>query len=154
MSTRHIIHCALALLLVLLGACTPGKDELARHQHELEERLLSPCCWRQTLADHESPVATALRTEIHERLARREPPASIEGELVRRYGDKIRALPEGGDPRWIVGATAVGAFIIALGGIGWLVQRRRPPAEAALPSEALFEGEYAERLDDELLAVD
>jgi cytochrome c-type biogenesis protein CcmH/NrfF len=154
MSSRYIIHCALALVLALLGACTAGKDELARHQHELEERLLSPCCWRQTLADHESPVATALRTEIHDRLARREPPASIEGELVRRYGDKIRALPEGGDPRWIIGAIAVGGSIIALGVIGLLVQRRRTPVEAALPGEALFEGEYAERLDDELLAVD
>jgi cytochrome c-type biogenesis protein CcmH len=139
---------------MLVGACSGGRDELATHQHELEQRLLAPCCWRQPLGDHESPVATALRAEIRDRLARRETTASIEGDLVRRYGAKIRALPEGGDPRWIIGATAAGASVLALVAIGWFVRRSRVPLGAPLSSEALFEGEYAERLDDELLALD
>ena len=46
--------------------------------------------------------------------SRREAPASIEDDFVRRYGDKIRALPEGGDPRWIVGTAAAGAAMLAL----------------------------------------
>jgi cytochrome c-type biogenesis protein CcmH/NrfF len=154
MFRRHVTHIALALALVLVSACSGGRDDLATQQHELENRLLSPCCWRQPLADHESPVATALRAEIHERLARRETAASIEDDLVRRYGDKIRALPKGGDPRWMIGATAAGGSVLALLAIGWFVRRRRVPFSASLSSETVFEGEYAEQLDDELLAVD
>jgi len=145
---------SIVLALALITACSEDRDQLASHQHELEQRLLAPCCWRQSLADHESPVATALRTEIRERLARRETPAAIEDDLVQRYGDKIRALPEGSDPRWIVGTIASGAVLLALVGLGWFVRRRRAPRRAPLTNEALFEGEYAERLDDELLAVD
>lgn len=152
--SRHIIYGALALALVLVSACGGGRDELATQQHDLEQRLLAPCCWRQSLADHESPAATALRTEIRDRLARREAPPSIEGDLVRRYGDQIRALPPGEDPRWIVGATAAGASVIALVAIGWFVRRRRVPHDASPSTETFFDGEYAERLDDELLAVD
>jgi cytochrome c-type biogenesis protein CcmH/NrfF len=154
MSRRHIIHGALVLALVLVGACRGDRADLATHQHDLEDRLLSPCCWRQTLADHESPAATALRAEIRERLARREPAASIEGDLVRRYGNKIRALSDGGDPRWLIGVIAVGASVLALVAIGAFVRRRRVPHVAAPSSEGLFDDEYAERLDDELLALD
>jgi cytochrome c-type biogenesis protein CcmH/NrfF len=154
MSRRHNIYCALVLASMLVSACRAAGDDLATHQHDLEERLLSPCCWKQTLADHQSPVATALRAEIHQRLAR-ETAASIEGDLVHRYGDKIRALPEGGDPRWIIGVTLVGASVLGLLAIGAFVRRRRVPDVAAPSSGALLlEGEYAERLDEELLAVD
>jgi cytochrome c-type biogenesis protein CcmH len=153
MSRGHIIYGALVLAL-MVSACRGDRDDLATHEHDLEERLLAPCCWQQTLADHESPVATALRAEIHERLARREPAASIEGDLVRRYGTKIRALSEGGDPRWLIGVIAVGASLLALVAIGSFVRRRRVPHVVAPSSPGLFDDEYEERLDDELLAVD
>jgi cytochrome c-type biogenesis protein CcmH/NrfF len=154
MSRRHFICAAVVIALAFASGCS-GNDEPATHQHDLEERLLSPCCWRQTLADHESPLATALRAEIHDRLARREPTTSIEADLVRRYGDKIRALPEGRDPRWIIGTAAGGGAVLGLLALVWFVRRRRAPREEApVWSEAVFEGEYAERLDDELLAHD
>jgi len=154
MFTRHLTQLAFVVALGLVGACSERRDELAMNQHELEERLLSPCCWRQSLADHESPAATALRAEIHERLVRRETAASIEDDLVRRYGPRIRAVPEDGDPRWIIGATAIGGSVLALLVIGRLVRRRHTP-DVAPPSSAVeLEDEYAERLDDELLAVD
>ncbi|MBL0217411.1 MAG: cytochrome c-type biogenesis protein CcmH [Myxococcales bacterium] len=154
MFRRHATQMALALVLVIVSACSGGRDDLATQQHDLEERLLSPCCWRQPLADHESPVATALRAEIRERLARRETAASIEDDLVHRYGEKIRAVPAGGDPRWIIGATAAGASVLALLAIGWFVRRRRIPCSRPLASEPPLDEAYAERLDDELLAID
>ncbi|MBS1123612.1 MAG: uncharacterized protein H6Q90_5840 [Deltaproteobacteria bacterium] len=148
-------HAPIALALVLfIGACSGGGDELATQTHELEQRLLAPCCWRQTLGDHESPIATALRAEIRDRLAHREAAASIEDDLVRRYGAKIRAVPEGSDPRWMIGAIAGGAGLLGLVALGWFVRRRRVPRIDPVSSATVFEGEYAERLDDELLAVD
>jgi cytochrome c-type biogenesis protein CcmH len=143
---------ALAFVLAAAAACTSGSD-LATHQHDLEERLLAPCCWRESLAVHDSPIATTLRTEIRERLTRGESPASIESDLVDRHGEKIRALPEGRDPRWLIGVTAGSAALLALVALGWFVRRRAPEA-MPLASQNVFEGEYADRLDDELLAAD
>lgn len=150
-----LVTIAVAVAFVASG-CGTGQDAPSRHRHELEQRLLAPCCWRQSLADHDSPTATALRTEIDARIARGEPAASIEDDLVNRYGEKIRALPEGGDPRWIVGATAASVAVLSLVALGWFVRRRRGATvtAAAVPTAALYEGEYAERLDDELLEID
>ncbi len=70
----------------------PVADAQAR---DLETHLLAPCCWRETLAVHQSQVASALREEIRHRVAAGESAANIEGELVARHGQRIRAqLPD------------------------------------------------------------
>lgn len=148
---------ALLALVVLVGACSePGGDPIAAHQHALEERLLAPCCWRQTLADHDSPLARSLRAEIGARLEAGEPAAAIERDLVARHGEAIRALPAGGDPRWIIGVVVATAALASLLAIALAMRRRRrrtPPRPAARPASAADE-RYADRLDDELLATD
>ena len=151
MRARLLTLIALAFAL-LAGACG-RRDDPASQERELERRLLAPCCWRQTLADHASPSAEALRREIRTRIAAGEPTASIEAELVRRYGPEIRALPEGGDPTWIIAAIAVGASALALVALGWFVRRRRVSVAAA-PIGNLAWTEYDDRLDDELRDVD
>jgi len=152
LSARQVI--VLAFVLVV-GACsTSGGDPRAAHQHALEQRLLAPCCWRQTLDDHESPVASKLRAEIHERLAADEPVASIERDLVERYGERIRALPEHGDPRWIIGAAAASVSMLSLIAIAVVVRRRRVRPTALPLAAPVADDAYADRLDDELLAID
>lgn len=77
----------LLLWLVVLASCAsaPPPDPA----QELAEALVAPCCWRQTLADHESPLAHELRGEIATRIAAGESPASIEAAFVGRYGDRV-----------------------------------------------------------------
>ncbi|HSK01675.1 MAG TPA: cytochrome c-type biogenesis protein CcmH [Kofleriaceae bacterium] len=142
------------LVLAALSGCRDAPDPA----RELERRLLAPCCWRQPLRDHTSPLATELRAEIATRLRAGEPAGSIEADLVARHGDRIRALPEGGDPTWVVGAATGTAVPLALAMIVVVLRRRRargvaPVAVAAatLPAE---DEPYADRLDDELLAID
>lgn len=150
---------SLLVIAVVLAACTT-RDAPADAERALAQRLLAPCCWRETLADHVSPTADEMRAELAARLGAGEAPAAIEESLVRRYGERIRALPAGGDPRWIIG-TAVGTVLVgSLIGIGVFARRRRrraaggTPLRAPSPPPPPEEDTDRERLDDELLAVD
>lgn len=149
----------LGLALCLAAACAPARPEDAAlaAAHQLEERLMAPCCWRQPLRDHESELASQLRQEVRERLATGETSASIEADMVKRYGERIRALPGGGgDPRWMIIAACsalAGAGLFAL----WRMVKRsrsRLPATAAAAGPRAAELVYQERLDDELAAID
>lgn len=120
-------------LLLLIAACT-GAAPVARLEQQaqtLERQLLAPCCFRETLEVHQSPVTTELRAEIRQRLGAGEPPAQVEAALVSRYGPRLRAhLP-----------AQLGVWLmLAIGAAGWLVLwglgRRwtRPTKEAAPPT--------------------
>ncbi|MGN6108576.1 MAG: cytochrome c-type biogenesis protein [Kofleriaceae bacterium] len=151
------------LLLWWIVACSSPAPERV-----LERRLIAPCCWRQTLEDHESPVATSLRAEIRARLAAGEPAAAIELDLVGRYGERVRALPEGRDPKWVIATGTAVASFAGMGVLIGLVRRRRGRTElAAAPAapgasaraiDGAIDDEidepYADRLDDELARID
>lgn len=149
---------ALLVLAIVAGGTACGRQgEAVPAAQQLERRLLAPCCWRQTLEDHDSPAATALRSEIQQRLAAREPASAIEADLVARYGDKLRALPPGGDPRWVIGIAALGAMIVSMLAIVGTVRRRgrRPAPPPPIPPLSSAESlAYADRLDDELAELD
>lgn len=142
MPCRVLALVAVALVIACSGDAAPTGAEL-------QDRLLAPCCFRQTLADHESPVATALRGEIRERLAAGELAVAIEQDLVERHGAAIRAQG-GGDRRWLIGLGAGGAVLASLGlGLALLRSRRsRVPEVPLAPAPA--DDRYADQLDDEL----
>jgi cytochrome c-type biogenesis protein CcmH len=70
-----------------IGEKVPGAERL-------EGRLLAPCCWAQTLDIHGSEIANELRREIRTRLKAGESPEAVEQNLVSRYGERIRAVPD------------------------------------------------------------
>jgi cytochrome c-type biogenesis protein CcmH len=139
--------------LLALGA-------LAEHSiepRELYGRLIAPCCWNQTLDIHDSELATQLRVEIAERLARREPELSIEDDLARRFGERIRAVPRAQDPRQSMALAVTGTMVFVLAGLLLLALRwtrkRAIQGEESLLAEEL-RSEYEARLDRELARVD
>lgn len=125
---------------------------------ELEQRLLAPCCWTQTLDIHDSELVSSLRKEIRSRLGRGEAPAAIEDDFVRRFGERVRAVPKGRDPRTTV-PTVVGLLMLstiaALFRMVWRahtrasVQRAEPRDEEAAEIDA-----YDKQLAEELARVD
>jgi cytochrome c-type biogenesis protein CcmH len=112
--------------------------------------LIAPCCWTQTLDIHDSPIADQLRAEIAARLKAQEPAANIEDDLAARYGERIRAVPRGEDPRVALPIIVGGAMSLAIAclfwfGAAWL---KRSRAEASTTAQS--QHDYDEQLDREL----
>src|SRR5882724_2572150 len=129
---RRTLHFATLLCFGLASAAAAAQEPAAPGEAILEGRLIAPCCWTQTLDIHESPLATELRAEIHERLGRGESDELIEGDLVARYGERIRAIPKGRDPRAVISMASAAAMLVSAIGLLWLVRRwtRRPGPRA------------------------
>jgi cytochrome c-type biogenesis protein CcmH len=121
----------------------------------LAERLVAPCCWRESLRSHPSPLADALRLELRTRLAAGESAAHIEQDLVVRYGPRIRAFSPDWDPRKTAGILL---FVVATASLVMVVAwTRRQRAHAALvvtPAAAPADPRLEELLDDELARAD
>ena len=167
--SARMVSVATLLGMSLALACSPQPPtppvdsavaKRAPGEASLEERLLAPCCWIQTLDMHESELATLLRAEIHERLLRGEPSVAVEDDLAARFGERIRAVPRGHDPRSTVPLLVGIGMILSATGLFLLVRRwLRRPAPLA-PGGPLARGgspasdEYEARLDDELRRLD
>jgi len=143
---------ALATVAASAAADAPLNERSAAAR-DLEGRLIAPCCWTQTLDIHDSPIADQLRTEIATRLRAGEPAAKIEDDLAARYGEKIRAVPRGEDPRValpiIVGA-AMSVAVLWLGWLGvmWLRRARAEPQQLREPG--VETQQYDQQLDKAL----
>ncbi len=124
----------------------------------LEQRMVAPCCWVQTLDMHDSPVAKQLREEIHLRLLHGDSATNIEADLVRRYGGRIIAMPAS-NPLGKVAAVVSGIVLIA--GVlllrllrRWKAQGAAVPARSDAAPGSKQRDEWDDRLDDELKAED
>lgn len=137
------------------SSADPGSASAAR---QVYERLIAPCCWTQTLDIHDSDVATELRVEIVHRLRQGEPPAAIESDLAGRYGERIRAVPAGRDPRQtmalvVFAVLVLGLLMLVRAGRGWLHGTPEVGSEKAPPQAQPTDAEdraYEALLDREL----
>jgi cytochrome c-type biogenesis protein CcmH len=160
MSGARALGLVAALAIAACGAGADG-DRGGPGAGALEARLMAPCCWVGTLDGHQSALASALREEIGQRLARDEPAASIEDDLALRYGERIRAVPKGSDPR---GGLMLGAGLgvaVALAALVATLRRwtaRSPAVSSAGTPAAAFtpnaRDAYDDRIDDDLARLD
>lgn len=132
----------------ILSERIPGAERL-------EGRLLAPCCWNQTLDTHGSEVAYSLRREIRTRLKAGASAEQIEADLVGRYGQRLRAVP---DRVPLDTAALIGWVGFGLTGFGLaaLLLRWRRRRGAPVGSEAVGGSRDAldDRLDAELRRLD
>lgn len=147
----------LGILLVALCAAAPLRAEgLHPGERDLLQRLFSPCCYRETLDVHPSPIADELRIEIHQRLGEGEPPDSIVADMVSRYGAAVVTKP----PRTVTAiALFSGAALFVSVCIGFAL--RRPRGGAPVPVVPRGRGpatdadrQLEDRLADELSALE
>jgi cytochrome c-type biogenesis protein CcmH len=156
-----------ALAIVVAVACLvlTGCDEANPHggatvsARALQGRLLAPCCWIQTLDVHESELASSLRAEIAQRLVRGESGEAIEDDLAARYGERIRAVPKGRDPRSTVPVVVGACMLVSLFGLVILVRRwtKRAADTTVVANTDAPTGkhdEYDDRIEDELAQLD
>jgi len=142
-------------LLLLLSGAPAAADEAAKQAAALEARLLAPCCYKQTLDFHASPLAEELRAEIHRRFSAGEAEATIEAALVTRYGEKLRAVPNAAfTERLGLGLAVLSGAVVLLIVLVHLsrLRRGRPAASAIAPLSA--DPSDRLRLEEELRALD
>jgi len=103
----------LPILLVLLAV--DPTDAAARIAH-LENSLLAPCCYQETLARHMSETAVAMRAELRAMVAQGKSDREILDYYKRRYGKRVLVEPEG-TAWWVLGIVPV--LVLVLG--AWIV---------------------------------
>ena len=151
----------LAILVVALAFVAPAA---ASEQHptlsELENEVICPVCYPETLAQSNSDAARQVERFISQRIAAGDTRSEIKRKLVAQYGPQILAAP----PRhgfnllaWVLPLAGLlgAAGVIALLAWSWSRNREEP---AALPPQALngrpLEPDLERRLDEELARFD
>lgn len=82
--------------------------------------FISPCCWRENLTVHDSPIANQLRVQIQALVRDGRSDEEIKAALIREYTQRILSLPEG-PPRlwlfwtpWLLASIAFGALLLLI----------------------------------------
>jgi cytochrome c-type biogenesis protein CcmH/NrfF len=94
---------------------------------KLYPQFIAPCCWRQSVAVHQSAQAIHVRAEIDEGIVAEKNDDQIKSELMREYGHGILMEPEG--LRAIIAYTgpilalSVGLFAM----LKWIKRNVKPP---------------------------
>ncbi len=138
-SHHQLLAIALSLVSMTALAADSGEQscEIEEAARRLEQSLVAPCCWNQTMAAHQSPTVDSMKKAIRYRLAEGESPESILESFVEEYGTRILARP----PRtgafrllyWLPPSfLALTAFALVL--IGRRLARR--PQEERTPSSS------------------
>jgi cytochrome c-type biogenesis protein CcmH len=145
----------LALLVTsALGARTSAADT---SEKTIFQSLFSPCCYRETLDVHVSPVSEQLRMEIRDRLGRHETVDAIVADMAMRYGDQILVRPPG---RALTLVLFCGAGVLASGLVGFAFRRARRAVDTETPlvpfetSRAGDDTHLSDALEDELSALE
>ena len=102
----------LALCAVFLESVSFAGTETAVEARRIEARFLAPCCWHESLATHDSPVAKQLRSEIERLVASGQTESQIVDEYVARYGERILSEPRGAQFQ-VLTITPIAVFGIA-----------------------------------------
>ena len=154
-----------ALLMSAIAAAAPlSGAALEREAREIETLLIAPCCWNQTVAEHQSAVVEEVKKDIRAQLAAGLSRQQILDAFVARHGKKILAVPPAQGFGLLVYVLPLVVF--AASGIGLTVFIKRmstrpaiePAAAGTEPTAAVApspkERDYAQQLDDELRDLD
>ena len=135
------------LATLLLAASAQAQESTSRDAlRGVYAHFVAPCCWTESLDEHDSPLATSLREEIGSRMAAGETVGQVEEAMVGRYGTRVLTSPPGF--AWLAWTLLA---LLALSG-ALLVQRHRRRAKAApaLAAEAPTRDALDVRIDDAL----
>lgn len=61
----------------------------------VEKRLLAPCCYTQSIAEHGSEIARQMRAEVAQKVAEGRTEEEVISYYKALYGDRILIVPDG-----------------------------------------------------------
>lgn len=107
----------MSAIVLALGLTLAASMESAPAMRHIQERFLAPCCWRESLAVHQSPDAEAMRAELGQMVKAGKSEDEIVAFYVARYGQRILREPQGKPAVWLTTVPVV----VAVAGLLLLV---------------------------------
>jgi len=133
----------------------PDRTHLTERAHRLEEKLIAPCCFMQTLANHSSPKADEMKREIRERLQQGWSEDQVLQSFLDRYGERILAEPLA--KGFNIFAYVVPPMALVCAAVACVLWLRRRVVTRSEPSDAgppVWDESIAEQMRSELRAFD
>jgi cytochrome c-type biogenesis protein CcmH/NrfF len=116
----------------------PDGERPDRVRH-IEEQLLAPCCYAESVRVHRSQTAADMRAEIQRAVAAGQSDREILDGYIARYGLRILREPEGARRSWLHGVL----FAVLTGGILGVVLVLRRMRKKALAAPPVYRGSVA-----------
>jgi cytochrome c-type biogenesis protein CcmH len=124
---------SIALLIGLAaGLFAQAGQEAQRRIESLENKLLAPCCWAETIAGHRSDVALQMKAEIASFVAEGQTDRQILDYYKRQYGERILVEPEGAR-WWVMNVVPAGLLVCGLLAAVLIVRRWLRPLPSSSP---------------------
>ena len=101
----------------------------------LQEKLIAPCCWSESVAMHRSEVAAEMRAEIARMVNEGRSDREILDFYKAKYGTRILMEPEGQLRLWAYTIPIV-ASILGLALVVWIIRRMVKPQPENSPGGA------------------
>lgn len=107
-----------------------------RKAHDFMQTIRCLTCQGQSIADSNASMASDLRSQIRERIARGEEPEHIRAWLIRRYGDWISYEPTADPILWPLWGLPL--LLLLVGGllVAGRIRRRAPGATGGAGADA------------------
>lgn len=123
-----------AFLLFSSATLTPQQQARVKH---LEEALLAPCCYSQSIAQHSSAVAAQMREEVTAMVAGGLTEEQIIARYKAIYGNQILIVPDG-RARKVLFSMPVVIFLLALAAVLLALRKmlRRGAPSSGPPTES------------------
>ena len=85
---------SMILALILVNPASLSAAQNAQIQ-KVEKRLLAPCCYTQSIAEHGSDIAVQMRGEVEAMVTEGKSESEIVEHYRGIYGDRILVVPDG-----------------------------------------------------------
>lgn len=119
-----MVHLITTLLMASAFASTPEQSNTIA---KLEDKLMAPCCYSQTIRVHMSAEAEQMREEVTDMVIAGKSERDIIKYYKTKYGETILVVPDGGAGQIAFGVpitVALSAFGLLAVGMGRVLRRR------------------------------
>jgi cytochrome c-type biogenesis protein CcmH len=131
----------IAAAVLLLSSAVRLTSQQTTEVKRLEDSLLAPCCYSQSISRHMSPEAEQMRHEVTEMVASGRSENEILEHYKAIYGERILIVPDGRTGKVLFSLPVV-AFVVCSGMLFWFL-RRMLKAKADSHSEEEWRQRYS-----------
>ena len=144
---------SMILAMILVSPLSLTTTQTAEIQ-KVEKRLLAPCCYTQSIAEHGSDIAVQMRNKVTEMVANGKSEEEIIDHYRSIYGDRILIVPAGLTGKILFGLPVAISVLVCLVLFmcfrNMLRSGRHKQARDAPPSRLVLSDALKEQIEREL----